>query len=381
MIRKRSNLTPLLLMVAVLLLVSFACLPGGETEVPEVDDQGTQDALIAQEELNQEKTRMAQTQAAIEATQEALAAEPTQAPATQRPPDTPVPAGDDTTLTIYNESNATVCYVYISFSTADSWGDDWLASDQVLIPGDWVSFVMEEGTYDLRADTCGDETIETAWDAFLSGPMDWTITSVVGYDPGDVMFFDEFDYGDPNWFVFTIRDTDTGQVRDGGRYTSEFVGSKLFVVADTDYTYVYVIYGGEFYADPYANVVIDARVEKVGGPNRNNIALICRYSEDGWYEFAITSGGLWEAYRFDSGSGYSLIGSGGSTAINLQFAINDLTLECIDNEFTLYANGVYVGEVRDNRYREGNVGVSVSSFDLPGVEVEIDWFYVTWPGY
>jgi hypothetical protein len=376
--KKRSNIPLLLFVVAVLLLVTLSCLPGGE---PDVDEEGTQAALIAQEAINIEKTSMAQTQTAIEATQAALAAQPTEAPQPPPPPtEPPEPAGSDTTLTIYNESNATVCYLNITLSTDDSWGDDWLAADQVLPPGDWISFDLNEGTYDLRAQTCDFEDIEIVWDSFLSGPMEWTIVTVMGYDPGDVMFFDEFDFGDPNWSVFTIRDTDTGQVWNGGRYTSEFVGSKLYVVADTDYTYVYVIYEGEYYADPYANVIIDARVEKVGGPNRNNIALICRLSEDGWIEFAITSGGLWEAYRYDANAGYSLIGSGGSTAINLQFAVNDLTLECIDNTFTLYANGVYVGEVRDNRYREGFVGVSVSSFDLAGVEVEVDWFIVSYAG-
>lgn len=380
MMKKRSNLTKLLLTVVVLLLVTLACLPGGE---PEVNEEETQAALIAQDELNQEKTRMAQTQSAIEATQAALEAAPTEPPQpapTQAPPDTPIPAGDDTTLTIYNESNVTVFYIYISLSTNEYWGDDWLGAD-VLIPGDWVTYELDEGTYDLAAYASGDVLIEEVYSVSLSGPMDWTITTQVGYEPGDVMFYDEFDLGDPYWYVHTIRDTDTGQVWNGGRYTSEFTGGKLYVVADTDYTYVYVINDGKFYTDPYANVIIDARVEKVGGPNRNNIALICRYTEDGWYEIAITSGGLWEAYRFDSGVGYSLIGSGGSTAINLQFAINDLTLECIDNVMTLYANGVYVGEVRDNRYREGYVGLSVSSFDLPGVEVEVDWFFVTWPGY
>ena len=75
-----------------------------------------------------------------------------------------------------------------------------------------------------------------------------------------------------------------------------------------------------------------------------------------------------------------MIGNGGSNAINLQFAVNELALDCIGNEITLWANGSEVGSVTNNRFSEGQVGVSVSSFDLPGVEVEIDDFFVTWPG-
>ncbi len=193
---------------------------------------------------------------------------------------------------------------------------------------------------------------------------------------GDVLYgtdFDSDDASNEDWGYFVIG---------GGDYNAQFAGSKLRLTAETPYTYLYVIYGGWYFEEPFYNVVIEARVEKVGGPNRNNIALVCRYNELGWYEFAITAGGLWEAYRYDvSSESYTALGNGGSTAIKTQLNANDLTLVCYNNTFTLFANNVEVGQVTDSRYSEGYAGVSVSSFDLPGVIVEIDWFVVYWAGY
>jgi hypothetical protein len=55
-----------------------------------------------------------------------------------------------------------------------------------------------------------------------------------------------------------------------------------------NYQYVYVTY------DPYTytDVRIDVRAENFG-VNKNNVSLICRYSDQGWYEFNIANNGLY----------------------------------------------------------------------------------------
>ena len=49
-----------------------------------------------------------------------------------------------TILTVRNYTDSSVWYVYISPSTSDSWGDDWLG-DSVIIAGESMIFSVPEG--------------------------------------------------------------------------------------------------------------------------------------------------------------------------------------------------------------------------------------------
>jgi len=63
------------------------------------------------------------------------------------------------------------------------------------------------------------------------------------------------------------------------------------------------------------DVKIETSAENLGR-NNNNVSLICRYSEDGWYEFNIANNGLYWIYRYITANReYRLLASGGSTAI------------------------------------------------------------------
>jgi hypothetical protein len=127
------------------------------------------------------------------------------------------------------------------------------------------------------------------------------------------------------------------------------------------------------------DVRIDAAVETVSGPNRNNISLVCRATDAGWYEFSMNSGGYWYIWKYENNE-YTMLASGASTRINLQRAQNELIATCIDTELTFFVNGSEMGSVRDNRFKNGGqVGVSVSTFDIAGAGVEFDWFAATVP--
>ena len=127
------------------------------------------------------------------------------------------------------------------------------------------------------------------------------------------------------------------------------------------------------------DVRIDADVETVGGPNRNNISLVCRATTEGWYEFSMNSGGYWYIWKYQDGDYFNLA-EGASYAINLQKAANSLTATCIGRELTFFVNGVKMGSVSDNTFKNGGqVGVSVSTFDFPGAAVEFERLVATVP--
>ncbi len=82
--------------------------------------------------------------------------------------------GNQATLTVINQSSDAICFLYISPTTSDTWGDDYLGSS-VLDAGSQQSFSVGAGSYDLRAEMCGGEVVER-YDVSLSGTVEWSIT-------------------------------------------------------------------------------------------------------------------------------------------------------------------------------------------------------------
>jgi hypothetical protein len=192
------------------------------------------------------------------------------------------------------------------------------------------------------------------------------VIDVNASQPGDLYLGTDFE--DPEgWYTFAVPDSEN--------YEASYYDSVVYLqVYDTDST-VYMLYDYDLPPD----IQVDAGVETVSGPNRNNISLICRATVDGWYEFSMNSGGYWFIWKYEDGQYYELA-RGASNDINLQKAKNELTASCIGTKLTFYVNDSEMGSVSDNRFKgTGQAGVSVSTFDIPGAGVEFDWFAATIP--
>jgi len=198
-----------------------------------------------------------------------------------------------------------------------------------------------------------------------------TVTGSTYYNPeatvsGDAFVSTEFDDTE-NWYTFAIPETD--------EYEASYENSRVYIQLEPTNTTVYMVYN-EFVP---ADVRVDTIVETVYGTNRNNISLLCRASDRGWYEFSMNSGGYWFIWKYDNEQ-YTELARGASKAINMQKAQNELTATCIGTELTFYVNQTEMGSVNDNRFKDpGQVGVSVSTFDTPSVGVEFDWFIASVP--
>jgi S1-C subfamily serine protease len=229
----------------------------------------------------------------------------------------------------------------------------------------------------LRADTL--EILEGQFNgreleyvSTLSGTSTTTSTGGAQGNPGatasgDIFFSTEFD-SDDGLYPLAVPETDKFEV-----FTRD---SLLYIEVKSKNSNVYTFYDMDL-TNP--DVRIDADVETVGGPNRNNISLVCRATDEGWYEFSMNSGGYWYIWKYEDGSYYRLA-DGASYAINLQKAANSLTATCIGRELTFYVNGTKMGSVSDNTFKNGGqVGVSVSTFNIPGAAVEFERLVATVP--
>ncbi|MBE0697059.1 MAG: hypothetical protein IH586_09060, partial [Anaerolineaceae bacterium] len=184
---------------------------------------------------------------------------------------------------------------------------------------------------------------------------------------GDIFFATEFDNADALYPV-TVPETEN--------YEAFTEDGLLYIEVKDRNSNVYTFYDLDI-ANP--DVRIDADVETVGGPNRNNISLVCRATSEGWYEFSMNSGGYWYIWKYENGD-YTNLAEGASYSINLQKAANSLTATCIGRELIFYVNGVTMGSVMDNTFKDGGqVGVSVSTFDVAGAAVEFDLLVASVP--
>ena len=186
-------------------------------------------------------------------------------------------------------------------------------------------------------------------------------------------FTEEFDGDISNWTYFTSKNDVNAD--DSGVVPTTDNG---FLVLDLPKNLnVYVTY------DPYTytNVRLDVRVEN-RGTNNNNINLVCRYSDEGWYEVAIANNGLYDLYAYDAVKGtYARLANGGSNKIKAGKEVNEYTFICNDRNLILQINGFDTKTYTDNQYvfREGQIGVGASSFrDIP-VKVEFDWVKISEP--
>lgn len=192
-------------------------------------------------------------------------------------------------------------------------------------------------------------------------------------------FTEEFDTplsGD--WSVFTITDPNASDL---DKVTVDSDNGNLVWNLDSEYVYYYLFYN----AFTYEDVKVEARADN-RGRNNNSVSLICRYDEEvGWYEFNIANNGLYDilyAEVLDTGKiRWNRIANGGSNAINQGKEINEYSITCQGEELTLNINGDEVISIKEMKYglRSGQAGISVSSFNVLPILIEMDWIRISEP--
>jgi hypothetical protein len=156
---------------------------------------------------------------------------------------------------------------------------------------------------------------------------------------------------------------------DPGGVINTFENGKNLVEIGSLYTYNYYI----FKELDVSNVQLEIEIDNQG-VNNNNISLICRYSEAGWYEFNIGSNGLFFIYRYDPAGDepYILLWSGGSREIKTGKEVNNYISICNENQLTLKINGKEKITVKDSNLSSGNIGFAISSYNVLPVIVNIN---------
>lgn len=213
-------------------------------------------------------------------------------------------------------------------------------------------------------------------------PEQLTVTSES--DPsfaGAQQFYtEEFDAETNTWNYLVVNGSKR-QVVNGivGLMSARALGGLLIFDLQGQGAWVYVTYEPYTYTDVRLDVKVGNR-----GTNNNNVSLICRKSDAGWYQFDIASNGLYQIFFGKIIVGvveYTIIAEGGSTKIKTGLAENEYGILCQANILALYINGTESRRLEEKKFLlpEGKVGISVSSFrDVP-VTVDFYWARISQP--
>jgi hypothetical protein len=181
-----------------------------------------------------------------------------------------------------------------------------------------------------------------------------------------------------NWNYFIVKGAD--EAKESG-LSLKVASGFLTLDINSRFLYTYLVYT----AQTYQNVTVEVRAEN-RGVNNNNVSLICRYSPtEGWYEFNIANNGLYNIYAVTFTSKgkvvYNYLTNGGSNNIKQGKDVNEYKITCQDRTLSLYINGDETNTFTDNKYvlREGQIGFSVSSFNVLPAKVDVDWIKVSQP--
>ncbi len=191
---------------------------------------------------------------------------------------------------------------------------------------------------------------------------------------GSAFFTEEFDQ-DPGWWYFLTQ----GEEKTDNISVEFTDGLMIFDFQDTG---IFAYYMFDDYT--YEDVRIDIRAEN-RGKNNNNVSLICRMSDEGWYEFSTEGGGLWYLYAVtfneDGKAVYNRIDNGGAASLKQGKEVNEYGMLCEGEEITLFVNGKELKtRVEDDySFREGLVGFNISSLNVFPIILEVDWFKISEP--
>lgn len=193
-------------------------------------------------------------------------------------------------------------------------------------------------------------------------------------------YTENFDTEDNNWEYLIVNGSNK-QIVNGsnGLMSMRTAGGLLVFDLQNKGTAAFATYEPFTYGDVRLDIKADNR-----GTNNNNIGLICRKSDAGWYEFDIASNGLYEIF-FAKAVGdaveYTRIAEGGSNKIKTGWATNEYGIVCQGSTLILNINGAEARRLEDKIYLlpEGKVGISVSSLKDAPVIVDLYWASISQP--
>ena len=184
--------------------------------------------------------------------------------------------------------------------------------------------------------------------------------------PEGILFRDDFEDTSSGWDQVNVDEGITDY--EDGHY-------RMFVnTANTD-----------AWANPgldFQDVIVEVEATKVGGPDDNDLGVLCRYQDvNNFYFFIISSDGFYALGRVINGE-QELLGMESmltSDVIRQGNATNTIVGECVGETLTLKVNGEELAIASDSEFIRGDVGLIAGTFSTAGTDIHFDNFVVREP--
>ncbi|MBL8091359.1 MAG: hypothetical protein KF758_06355 [Anaerolineales bacterium] len=180
-------------------------------------------------------------------------------------------------------------------------------------------------------------------------------------EPPPLYFTDEFTSASPYWEFLQTGGLNTP--------TTSYENDSLRIDISSPDTWMIGIHN----AHTYNNVFIKTRANIT---STGSFGLICRYNENGWYEFNIYSDGtynlLYGKQLTEGIAKYIPLSTSTSGAIT---SSSEIGLHCQDNFLLAYVNGNLIRRIDVTNYGlgEGQVGISASSVAESPINIHFEW--------
>ena len=190
--------------------------------------------------------------------------------------------------------------------------------------------------------------------------------------PVQQFFTEEFDSDSSYWDFNVVKNADSS---DPSKATGGIADGVFKFTIDGKQLTAYSFYTPYEYEDVKIDLLVENR-----GTNNNQINIICRATENGWYEFSIANSGLYWIYAVD-GNGYRRLHDGGSGKIKAGREFNEYSVICRERTLSLYINGIETRVFEESEYAfsQGLIGIGVSAFNTLPVEIEINSVTISEP--
>jgi hypothetical protein len=183
----------------------------------------------------------------------------------------------------------------------------------------------------------------------------------------DVLFHD----------YFSDKSNDWDQVSDSSGMTDYYNDAYRITVNTTRYD-AWSTPGNKTFTD--TSIEVDAA--KNSGPDDNDFGIICRYTNESQFYFAIISSDGYYAIMKMTSDGGQPVGEESmleSDKIIQGGPTNHIRFDCVGSALTLYVNRYLVDQQTDPDYTSGNVGLIAGTFDTAGTDILFDNFIVYQP--
>lgn len=189
-------------------------------------------------------------------------------------------------------------------------------------------------------------------------------TIVNGYDPDSgLVFQDDFNDASSGWSAFD---------QPAGR--AAYMDGRYQVTVVTPRTHLAASLPADFRIPRDVYITVEAGSSSVASGGNDYFGIICRYQNPyNYYFLAVSQDGYYGIGKMKAGNASLLNGSQMlPTDAIVQSEKNILTAECAGTLLRFTINGTLVGEVEDQEWVEGGIGLLAASGDGGELHVEFD---------